>query len=148
MRTLRAGGSLLRPVRLYVWPEPTSAGVHKPVTDPRPTKTSASFEERLAEAKRRANPEPDPMQVAGSAFGQGTRLAIEVVAATLVGGFIGYWVDRWLGTSPWGLLVLFTLGLGTGFYNLVRVVNAEAAKVSQDELDALPKVPDDDDEER
>lgn len=115
------------------------------MTDPRPT-NQASFEARLAEAKRKANPEPDPMQVAGSAFGQGTRLALEIVVGTLVGGFLGYWVDRWLGTSPWGLLVLFTLGLATGFYNLVRIVNAEAAKISQEELEALPTVPDDDEE--
>lgn len=116
------------------------------MTDPRPTGTDASFEARLAEAKRRANPEPDPMQVAGSAFGQGTRLALEIVAGTLVGGFLGYWVDRWLGTSPWGLLLLFTFGLAAGFYNLMRIVNREAAKVTQEELEALPRVPDEDEE--
>ena len=115
------------------------------MTDPRSTDTR-SFDERLAEAKRRANPEGDPRQVAGSAFGQGTRLALEIVVGALVGAFLGYWLDRWLGTSPWGLLVLFFLGLAAGFMNLMRTVNREAARYTQKDLEALPKVPDEDEE--
>ena len=51
----------------------------------------------------------------------------EVAAAsyTLVGGIlllggIGYAVDRWWGSSPWGLVVGLTLGIVVGFYELIK----------------------------
>lgn len=110
----------------------------------RPTDDLASIEARLAEAKRRA--EPSPREVAGSAFGQGTRLALELVSGVLVGAGLGYLLDRWLGTTPWGMILLFMLGLAAGFMNLMRAVNREASKFSQEELEALPKVLDEDEE--
>lgn len=113
------------------------------MTSQRPTDDLDDLEARLAEAKRKATPEPAPLQVAGSAFGQGTRLALELVSGVLVGAGLGYALDRWLGTTPWLMLVFFMLGLYVGFRNLLRAVNREAAKVSQAELDRLPRVPDD-----
>ena len=55
-----------------------------------------------------------------------TRSAPAIAAAyTLVGallglGAIGYGIDYWRGTSPWGLLGGLTLGLVVGFYELVK----------------------------
>jgi ATP synthase protein I len=45
---------------------------------------------------------------------------------TLVGGIIllggiGYAVDRWWGTAPWGLVVGLVLGIVVGFYELILV---------------------------
>lgn len=109
----------------------------------RPTDDLASIEARLAEAKRKAEPQPTPGQVAGSAFGQGTRLALELVSGVLVGAGLGYLLDRWLGTKPWAMILFFMLGLVAGFMNLLRAVNREAALVSQEELEALPTMTDD-----
>ena len=44
---------------------------------------------------------------------------------TLVGGIIllggiGYAVDRWQGSSPWGVMVGLALGIVVGFYELVK----------------------------
>lgn len=44
---------------------------------------------------------------------------------TLVGGIIvlgglGYVVDKWQGTSPWGLIIGLALGIIVGFYDLVK----------------------------
>jgi len=44
---------------------------------------------------------------------------------TLVGGIIllggiGYAVDRWQGSAPWGLLIGLILGVVVGFYELVK----------------------------
>ena len=113
------------------------------MTSQRPTDDLDSLEARLAEAKRKSFPEPAPLQVAGSAFGQGTRLALELVSGVLVGAGLGYVLDRGLGTTPWLMLLFFMLGLYVGFRNLLRTVNREAAKVSQAELDRLPTVPED-----
>jgi F0F1-type ATP synthase assembly protein I len=48
--------------------------------------------------------------------GVGLELAGALAGFTL----IGYWIDRWYGTEPWGLLVGVILGLVGGLYNLVR----------------------------
>jgi ATP synthase protein I len=50
---------------------------------------------------------PGPNTGPASAAGQGlaVRLTAEFVAGILVGGAIGWFLDGWLGTSPWGLIV-------------------------------------------
>jgi F0F1-type ATP synthase assembly protein I len=45
---------------------------------------------------------------------------------TLVGGIIllggiGYAVDRWWGSAPWGLVIGLALGIVVGFYEIIRV---------------------------
>jgi ATP synthase protein I len=55
-----------------------------------------------------------------SAIARGFRLSTELVAGVLVGAAIGLLLDRWLGTSPWGLLVLLLLGFTAGVLNVMR----------------------------
>lgn len=42
-------------------------------------------------------------------------------AIVLLGG-IGYGVDAWRGTAPWGLFIGLMLGLIVGFYELAKTV--------------------------
>ena len=42
-------------------------------------------------------------------------------AIVLLGG-LGYGLDRWLGSAPWGLLGGLLLGLAVGFYQLAMSV--------------------------
>jgi F0F1-type ATP synthase assembly protein I len=65
---------------------------------------------------------------AARAFQNTVTSAGPVAAAsyTLVGGIlllggIGYAVDRWWGTAPWGLVIGLTLGIVVGFYEIIRV---------------------------
>jgi ATP synthase protein I len=44
-----------------------------------------------------------------------------LVAGVIVGTFIGWVLDRWLGTSPLFLLVMFFLGAIAGMLNVWRV---------------------------
>jgi len=53
---------------------------------------------------------------AGSAAGASYTL----VGGILVLGGIGYAVDHWRGTSPWGLIIGLILGIVVGFYDLVK----------------------------
>jgi ATP synthase protein I len=48
------------------------------------------------------------------------RLSAEFVAGILVGAGLGWLLDRWLGTSPWGLMVLLMLGFAAGVLNMMR----------------------------
>ncbi len=55
-----------------------------------------------------------------SALARGFRLSTELVAGVLVGAFIGWALDRWLGISPWGMIVFLLLGFAAGVVNVVR----------------------------
>jgi ATP synthase protein I len=105
------------------------------MTDPRPTDALEDLDARLAAAKARHAP-PEPMQVASSALAQGSRYALEIVAGAAVGGFLGWQLDRWLGSKPWMLLLFSLLGLVAGFVNLLRAVARE-----QKIVDAEPVPP-------
>ncbi len=55
-----------------------------------------------------------------SAMARGLRLSTEFVAGVLVGAALGWLLDRWLGTSPWGLIVFLLLGFAAGILNVMR----------------------------
>jgi ATP synthase protein I len=48
------------------------------------------------------------------------RLSSELVAAVFVASVIGYYLDKWLETKPFLLIVFFFLGAITGILNVVR----------------------------
>lgn len=55
-----------------------------------------------------------------SAMARGFRLSTELVAGVIVGALIGWLLDRWLGISPWGLIVFLLLGFAAGVLNVMR----------------------------
>ena len=44
-----------------------------------------------------------------------------MIGAVILLGGAGFAVDRYLGTTPWGLVAGLLAGLGLGFYGLIRV---------------------------
>ena len=57
----------------------------------------------------------------GQAMSLGFRVMSEFVAAVVVGGFIGWMIDRGLGTSPAALIVFLGLGTAAGFWSVYRI---------------------------
>ena len=104
-----------------------------------------SLGEQLAEAQARHAPAPGPEpQGHGAALGQALRLGVELVAGVAVGGFIGWALDRFLGTAPLLMVVFIGLGAAAGIMNVVRTakrMQAEAPSTKD-----LPSVVDDDDD--
>ena len=77
--------------------------------------------DRLAETHRPPENDTGPRQTADpSAIARGFRLSTELVAGVLVGALIGWLLDRWLGISPWGLIVFLLLGFAAGVLNVMR----------------------------
>lgn len=48
------------------------------------------------------------------------RLSAELVAGVLVGAVIGYLLDTFAGTTPWGMIVFLLLGFAAGILNVLR----------------------------
>jgi ATP synthase protein I len=77
--------------------------------------------ERLTEMSRPSENGSGPRQAANaSAIARGFRLSTELVGGVLVGALIGWLLDRWLGISPWGLIVFLLLGFAAGVLNVMR----------------------------
>jgi ATP synthase protein I len=55
-----------------------------------------------------------------SAMALGFRLSSELIAGVVVGGLLGWGFDRFLSTSPFGLIVFVLLGFIAGVVNVVR----------------------------
>jgi ATP synthase protein I len=60
-----------------------------------------------------------------SGIGFGMRVGVELLAALVVGGGIGWLLDRWLGTKPWLFLVFFILGFAAGLLNVYRLMTGQ-----------------------
>ena len=60
-----------------------------------------------------------------SGFRQGMqiafRLGTELTVATIIGGLLGYALDSFFGTKPWGLVVGVVLGSAAGCLAVYRV---------------------------
>lgn len=90
----------------------------------------AAFEGRISDlgqrldkvkAQREADANSDlDAEMRGRGMAYGMRMAAELVAAVIVGGAIGYGLDRWLGSTPWLFLLFFVLGFAAGVLNVVR----------------------------
>jgi ATP synthase protein I len=48
------------------------------------------------------------------------KLSSEFVAAIIVGALLGYLLDTFAGTGPWGMIVLLLLGFCAGVLNVMR----------------------------
>jgi len=102
--------------------------------------------ERLAEVQARHAPPPPPdPQVRGEALGYALRLGVELVAGVAVGGFIGWALDRWLGSAPFLMVVFLVLGAAAGIMNVFRAAKAMQAKAPPAGND-LPEDLDDDED--
>jgi ATP synthase protein I len=96
------------------------------MSESEPPDRLARFGRRLDEARaKRGNGQPttgsdDPALQQGMALG--LRIGVEFVATIALATALGWGVDRWLGTGPWGMIVLFFLGVATGMVSVYRAV--------------------------
>ena len=102
-------------------------------SDPEPASEDSrlvSLEERLdraeaAEAKRtavNAGPESD------ANYRLGNRVLAELLGGIGGGALVGWVIDRFAGTAPWGLLVVLFLGVVVAFRNIFRIANVRPVK--------------------
>jgi ATP synthase protein I len=85
---------------------------------------------RLKKARQPAAPLKQDMRVSHRETGVAYRILVDMIAGLLVGGFFGYWLDRWMGWAPWSLIGGLILGFAAGANNAwraIRVYSDQAA---------------------
>ncbi|MEG8052502.1 AtpZ/AtpI family protein [Sphingomonas aerolata] len=88
------------------------------VEDPR----LSALDERLREVKARetlkkGREDQMPSGVTRRAIGSSPLLIEDLVGSAL----IGWLIDHWVGTGPWGLIVLLFLGIAVAFRQIIRI---------------------------
>jgi ATP synthase protein I len=103
------------------------------MTDPEEHPSLKDLDARIRQAR---GEQPSAEEPGGSArataMGIAWRLAIEIVVAPAVCGTLGWWLDRWLGTKHWLLIVLVLLGLAAGMTNAIRVAQRASREAAED----------------
>jgi ATP synthase protein I len=100
-------------------------GEHSDMPDPEELQ---ALGERLDEARRQKGEREQ--EAPPTSLGIASRFATEFVVAVVVGGGLGWLLDRFLGTRPIFLVVLFLLGAAAGIRNVMRAaaeINARSA---------------------
>jgi ATP synthase protein I len=100
---------------------------------------SSGLGQKLEAAKGRHAP-PKDGAAQGTAMAKAMRLSTELIGGIVVGGAIGYFLDKWLGTEPWLFILMFMLGSAAGIMNVVRTASKEKTPPAR-------SVPDDDEDD-
>ena len=81
-----------------------------------------------AELGKRRRPEPSEEKAGERPQGWGfvVRVSSDFVAGILVGAGVGYLLDHFAGTGPWGLIVFLLLGFAAGVINVMRTLGMVA----------------------
>ncbi len=73
----------------------------------------------------RSGSRPNPCRKTSRGQGLPPSASYTLIGAIILLGGIGYAVDSWQGTAPWGLVIGLLLGVVVGFYELVKMISAE-----------------------
>lgn len=96
------------------------------MADPKPgddwSERRAKLDARLGTHRQnersKAEAESKPGSMQGMA--QGLKIASEFISGVVVGAFIGYGIDTFFDTRPFGLIVFLMFGFAAGVLNVVR----------------------------
>jgi len=82
-----------------------------------------SLEERLKRAEAIEQVRTGTGQTGGTdeSYRLGNRVLAELIGGLVGGALIGFVLDKWIGTSPWLLLVFLFLGIIVAFRNIIRI---------------------------
>lgn len=95
---------------------------------------------------RKASPHGGDPKARGAAMGEAFKIVGELVVGVVVGGGIGWVLDRQFGTGPVLLALFLVLGFAAGLSNVVRTARRMQAKAEVMQRSA-PSVQDDEDED-
>ena len=82
-----------------------------------------ALEARLKAAREREEQRNKPSlgTEADANYRLGNRVLAELIGGIGGGAFIGWVIDQFAGTKPWGLLVMMAFGIIVSFRNIIRI---------------------------
>ena len=84
-----------------------------------------ALEARLKAAREREEQRNRPqVQGVDADYRMGNRVLADLLGGIFGGFVIGWVIDRFAGTAPWGLLVMLFLGIVVAFRNIIRAASA------------------------
>jgi ATP synthase protein I len=100
-----------------------------PERDPEDARRRVEEMDAKLKAARAANPKPRQNAAPSNVMSQrqtgvAYRVLVDMIAGLLVGGFLGYWLDRWLGWTPYSLVTGLVVGFVAGVNNAWRAIRA------------------------
>ena len=113
------------PARNAGW-EPDSEGHRRRVED---------IDQRLKAARGTVEKPRQSNAMSQRQTGVAYRVLVDMIAGLLLGGFLGYWLDRWLGWAPWALVSGLILGFIGGVNNAWRTIREYSAAAAKGEED-------------
>jgi ATP synthase protein I len=88
-----------------------------------PDQPPGDFDARLKRLKEQNAPEGGQgAERPTSGYGMAFTIATDLVGGLIGGALIGWLLDRWLGSAPWGMIGFFFLGAVAGMWNVYRTV--------------------------
>ena len=109
------------------------------MSESRPPDPLARLGEKIDKARAqrvRRQPAVSDRSSLQQGLGLGFRIGIELVVAIAFATGLGWAIDRWFGTRPWGMIVLFFLGVAAGMLNVYRAVTGVSGAVGYRPPDA------------
>jgi len=68
-------------------------------------------------------------------LGRYSALGLEMAISVLIGGAIGYYLDKWLGTGPWLMVLWIGIGFAAGVRSLYRAALRSEKALEDNEKD-------------
>lgn len=92
---------------------------------PKSSENRSELDKRLSQLDKKISKARGPEKTTeplnrSKSYSYAFRIASELIAAPVVGAFIGWQIDRLLGTTPLLLLILLVLGMVAGIINVMR----------------------------
>ncbi|VAV99646.1 ATP synthase protein I [hydrothermal vent metagenome] len=98
-----------------------------------------SLKARVEQARKVNSPRSKDGLNESHAYGMAMRLVAELLSGLIVGLIVGWFLDKWLGTKPWLLIIFIFLGLGAGIFNVVRAAKQIEEKQARKREEAAEK---------
>lgn len=81
-----------------------------------------ALEDRLREARHReALRTGQVRETVDRGYSQGNRVLAALIGSLVGSALIGWLIDRWFGTAPWGLIVMLFLGIAVAFRQIIKI---------------------------
>lgn len=75
------------------------------------------FDKKLDSMSKKYGLKKQPEKESGNLF-EGYFLGIGLITHIFIGLFLGYWVDKFFNTSPFGILIFLLIGFAAGFRHI------------------------------